>query len=119
MKALWKPWKPTPKQSKAINTELRRQMSENVKCLEKNIVALMLWSVHEHCGYGKKRLLDYHKKIAPAIKNLMEYYEMTSPEDGEWICKYKLKHEVGIDVDKLESILKINYEIEGELFDGK
>lgn len=42
-------------------------------------------------------------KFAPALKELEAYYEM--PGDAAFICDYRLRNEVGIDVRELEGCL--------------
>jgi hypothetical protein len=93
-------------QKKAMMGEVNRQIAESVSGLSTNFVAVMLWELHEQKGWGKKQLLDFHKKFVPALKELQEYYLMNTAQETDFICKYKLK-EIGIDVDKLDDILNI------------
>lgn len=100
------PPKLSVQQKKAMDHELQNQIAENVQKLTTNIIALMLWQLHEQEGFGKKKLLRFHKAFVPAIKELQDYYEMHTADETEWVCKYKLK-EMGIDLDNMEDILNI------------
>lgn len=86
---------------KAIEEEVKRQTGENVRKLSLNIQALVLWAVHKHLGFGKKRLLRFQKAFLPSIRDLQEYYEAEDANETEFICLHRLKHEVGIDVEQL------------------
>lgn len=96
---------------KALQDEVNRQTADNVKNLSRNLQALTLWVVHEHLGFGKKRLLRFQQAFIPAIEKLQEFYEATDAADTEFYCAYKLKHEVGIDIDELGEMwrIKIGY----------
>lgn len=100
------PAKLSVQQKKAMMDEIQNQIAENVQKLTTNIVALMLWQLHEQEGFGKKKLLKFHQAFVPAIKELQNYYEMHSAEDTEYLCKYKLR-QLGIDLDNMEDILNI------------
>ena len=93
-------------QKKATNYEVQNQIAENVRNLTTNIIALMLWQLHEQEGFGKKRLLRFHKSFVPVIKELQDYYAMHTADETEWVCKYKLK-QMGIDIDNMDDILNI------------
>lgn len=100
------PPKLSAKQQNAMDREMYRQIAENVRNLTSNIIALVLWQLHEQEGFGKKKLLRFHKDFLPALKELQDYYEMHTADETEWVCKYKLK-QMGIDVDNMEDILKL------------
>ena len=100
------PTKLSVQQHKAMMDEVQNQIADNVKLMSANIVAIMLWQLHEQEGFGKKRLMRFHETFVPKIKELQQYYAMHSVEDTEWLCKHQLK-EIGIDVDNMEDILNI------------
>ena len=100
-------------QRKAINTEINRQIAENVGGLSVYIQAVVLWQLREQLGWGKKRLLRFQKRFAPALKELQEYYEMKTDSDTQFLCEHKLKQEVGIDVRELDEMFKVKYRIDG------
>lgn len=99
-------WIPS-KVRKALHQEINRQTGENVRKLALNLQALVLWSLHQKYGMGKKKLLDFQKDFRPMIEELQKYYEADDAEQTEFICMYKLKNEVGIDVGELEEMFLI------------
>lgn len=100
------PPKLSEQQKKAMRNEICNQIADNMPTLSQNLIALVLWQLHEQEGFGKKRLLRFFDNFVPKIRELQEYYEMYAVEDTEWVCKYKLK-ELGIDLDKMGDILNI------------
>ena len=106
MKAIL-PTKISNKMRKALMDEVNKQTGENVRNLSLNLQALVLWSLHEQLGFGKKRLLRFQKAFAPLIEDLQKFYQVTDANDTEFICLYKLKNEVGIDVEALDEMFKI------------
>ncbi len=97
----------TSKERKAMQAEIDRQTAQNVKNLSSNLQALVLWSLHEQLGFGQRRLLEFQQGFLPLIKELQDFYEASSAEETEFICKYKLKNECGIDVDELGEMFQI------------
>ena len=106
MKAIL-PTKITNKVRKALMDEINKQTGENVKNLSVNIQALVLWSLHQQFGFGKKRLLDFQKAFVPLIRDLQEFYQTDNATETEFVCLYKLKNEVGIDVKNLDEMFQI------------
>ena len=100
------PIKLTNKERKALEDEINRQTAKNVKDLSLNLQALVLWELHEQLGFGKKRLLEFQKAFLPMIKELQRFYEIESADDTDFVCKYKLKNEVGIDVESLDEMFE-------------
>lgn len=88
-----------------------RQTGENVRKLSLNIQALVLWSLHQQLGFGKKRLLEFQKDFLPLIEELQEYYQTENADETQFICLYKLKNEVGINVEELDSMFDIKVKI--------
>lgn len=88
---------------RVVKQEVKSQIADNVKGLSRNFTALVLWQLHEQEHYGKIKLLRFAKKFAPALKELEAYYEM--PGDAAFICDYRLRNEVGIDVRELDGCL--------------
>lgn len=95
------------KMRKALTDEVNRQTAENVKKLSRNLQALTLWVVHEHLGFGKKRLKRFQEAFLPLIDELQDFYIAENAADTEFVCAYKLKHEVGLDVDELGEMWRI------------
>lgn len=81
--------KNTVKQIRNIDT------SQRLDCM-------LLLMLHRKFGFGKKRLMEFHKDFLDTFHYFENYYM----DDGVEIAKIKLREEVGIDIDKL-------YESEG------
>lgn len=94
----------TNKEMKALRREIDRQTAENVVNLSANLQAAVLYQLHANFGFGKKRLLRFASAFQETLEQLREYYEMYAADDIDFIYKYKLKNEVGIDVNELESM---------------
>lgn len=69
----------------------------------RNVEAIILWQLHEQYGFGKKRIQQFLAETAPMITGMLDEYSWNSDEDAIWLCEYKLKTELGIDLSKLES----------------
>ena len=92
---------------RALQDEVNKQTAENVRKLSRNLQAITLWVVHEHLGFGKKRLKRFQEAFLPLIEELQDYYLAENAADTEFVCAYRLKHEVGIDVDELGDMWRI------------
>ena len=95
------------KARKALQDEVNKQTADNVRNLSRNLQALTLWAVHKHLGFGKKRLLRFQQAFIPLIEELQDFYMAENASDTEFYAAYKLKHEVGIDLDELEDMWRI------------
>lgn len=96
----------TNRERKALENEINRQTAQNVKNLSLNLQALVLWQLHEQRGWGKKQLLEFQKAFLPAIKELQRFYELENASETDFVCRYKLKNEVGIDVEALDEMFE-------------
>ena len=105
------PYLMTNRERKAFVREINRQTGENVRKLSLNLQALVLWSLRQQLGWGCKRLLRFQKNFLPLIEQLQKYYEAEDADETEFICLYRLKHEVGIDVAELDEMFKIQAKI--------
>lgn len=102
--------KPSGAVKKAIQDETYRQIAEGIDNLSDNITALVLWQLHEQLGFGKKRLIRFHNKFAPALAELQDFYQMHTQEDTDFLLRYKLK-EIGVDVEQLDSVIPMKAKI--------
>lgn len=86
----------TRAEQKAFEIELKRQIhtQEQQYCNDKD--ALILYVLHVHLGFGKKRLRRFYDAYSQELKKLTEYYEM--PEDDAYLARMKLK-EIGVDIE--------------------
>lgn len=110
MKAIIPP-KLTVNEKKALYREINKQTAQNVENLSRELQALVLWCLHEQLGFGRKRLLRFQKAFLPKIKELRDYYDMRTAEDTSFVCKQKLKNEVGIDVDNQDVMFEFEMKL--------
>lgn len=97
---------------KALEDEIKRQTAENVKNLSLNIQALVLWSLHQQLGFGKKRILRFQKNFLPLIRELQDFYQTENADETEFVCLHKLKNDVGVDVKNLDEMFKFGVKME-------
>ena len=79
--------------------EIDQQILERDKAFSLDIDSMVLWALHIHCGWGKKRLEDFYRVMVSEHLRMREYYEIddTFPE------RYKLKERCGVDVEALNA----------------
>jgi hypothetical protein len=99
----------TNKMRKDIQREIRLETAKNVQDLSLNLQAIVLWNLHEQLGFGQRRLIEFQRTFLPLIKQLQEYYMAEDAEETEFILRYKLKNEVGVDVSELDDMFQIEY----------
>lgn len=87
----------TAKERLAMNIEINRQIVEADRKYTNDIDAMVLYTLHVHLGFGKKRLRRFWEAFQQEHKALVEYYQM--PDDGAWLCQRKLK-DIGVDVEE-------------------
>lgn len=85
----------TAAERKAMSIEINRQIAESERQHANNLDALILYVLHVHLGFGKKRLRRFYEAFTVEHNKLIEHYEM--PDDNAWLADMKLK-EIGIDV---------------------
>ncbi len=49
-------WQPTARERKAMNEEINRQLIEADRKYTNDFDAMVLYTLHTHLGFGKKRL---------------------------------------------------------------
>lgn len=103
----------TNRERKALESEINRQTAKNVKNLSLNLQALVLWQLHEQEGWGKKKLLRFQKRFLPMIQELQRFYELENASETDFVCRYKLKNEVGIDVENLDEMFEFQVVMKG------
>lgn len=69
----------TATEKKALDIEIKKSMADYTKKNLMEVDSVILWILHEKCGFGKKRLRDFYDNFHIAIKELADRYEM----DGE------------------------------------
>lgn len=90
------PWRGTASQQKAMRDEINRQIIEADRKFALDFDAMVLYTLHLHLGFGKKRLYRFYKAFIQQHEELIKYYEM--PDDYAWLCRHKLK-EIGVDIE--------------------
>lgn len=90
----------TKTEEKALNMEIQRQLAEYDKKHEKEVVALILWALHEQFGFGEERLHRFYKSFDENVNALLKRYELPNSDDI-WLCTRMLK-EYGIDLKQWE-----------------
>ena len=88
----------TSSEKKAMQIEIKRQLDEWDRKHRREIDALILWQLHEQLGFGEKRLKKFYMNFASELKKLSDRYALDE-EDQIWLCTYKLKDELGIDLE--------------------
>lgn len=96
----------TSAEKKAMNDEINRQILEADKKYTNDVDAMILWTLHEHLGFGKKRLRRFYEAFVEIHQDLVDYYQM--PDDGAWLCNRKLK-DIGVDVEQWEKEIAVKY----------
>lgn len=79
--------------------EIDQQILERDTAYSLDIDAMILWTLHVHCGFGKKRLEDFYRAMVVEHLRMREFYEIddTFPE------RYILKERCGVDVEALNA----------------
>ena len=95
------------KMRKALMQEVNKQTGEAVGKMALHISSLVLWSLHQQLGFGKKRLLRFQKQFLPLIEQLQDYYELQNADETEFVILRKLKDEVGLDVAEHDQMFTI------------
>lgn len=90
-------------EQKAMDAEIKSQIAEYYRDFLSNLDAMVLWTLHTHLGFGKKRLRRFYKVFSKQHIELMEYYQCN--EDSSRLCKHKLK-DIGIDLVELQKELE-------------
>ena len=86
----------TAAEKKAMDMEINRQIVEADRRYADDIDAMVLYTLHVHLGFGKKRLRKFYDAFSAEHDRLIQYYQM--PDDYTWLCKEMLKR-IGVDVE--------------------
>ena len=85
-------------EKKAMEIEIKQQLGKYLKECNAEVISIVLWSLHEEFGFGKKRLKRFYENFSPALRKLVQSYEM-GESDQSWLCAYKLR-ESGLNIDE-------------------
>jgi len=92
----------TPTQESAMRHEINQQCLDADARLTADVDAMVLWTLHQHCGFGLKRLHEFYVAMAKEHKRMRDFYEM----DDLYPERYKLK-ELGVDVEAWEKEIEV------------
>lgn len=86
----------TKKQQQARDEAIKKQILELDRQYTIDCYAAILWTLHVHEGWGKKKLRQIHDAMREEHKRMDQHYQM--PNEYIWLCKHFLK-EMGVDVE--------------------
>lgn len=104
----------TKAEQRVLDEEIRKQAAEFDRKHGQEIVAMVLWELHDIFGFGEKRLRRFYDQFSPHLDELIERYELDSSDDA-WICKKKLKDELQIDLDIWDAESGVNEIVEADI----
>lgn len=85
----------TPEMETAMLHEINQQCLEADDRLSLDVDAVVLWTLHQHLGFGVKRLHRFYLAMAAKHRRMRDYYQM----DDTYPERYKLK-ELGADLEE-------------------
>lgn len=89
----------SPAQERAMKKEIHRQCSAYWEKHELELMAMILWQLHEQEGWGPKRLKRFFMSFTPTLDSLLHRYEMETDEEKFWLCTRKLK-DIGVNLEE-------------------
>lgn len=95
------------REQKAFDIEISKAIAAKADEWGLDTAALVLWVLHEEFGFGYERLKRYFTKFDNGVINLTRHYELDDSDDS-WICAYKLKNDLGIDLNEWRKELREN-----------
>ena len=102
----------TPKEQKYMRDDALQWVKEAIlPMITVNVEAIILWQLHANHGKGKKWLLNFLEETTPMINGILDYYDYEKDDDAIWICKHKLKTELGIDLDEIVTNFKATLQL--------
>ena len=85
----------TPEMETAMLHEINQQCLEADDRLSLDVDAVVLWTLHQHLGFGVKRLHRFYLAMVAEHRRMRDYYQM----DDTYPERYKLK-ELGADLEE-------------------
>lgn len=77
--------------------EIDQQIIEADRNYSLDIDAMVLWTLHVHCGFGKARLEKFYQAMVEEHIAMRKFYEM----DDTYPERLKLKEQCDVDVEEL------------------
>lgn len=97
-----------PTYNPKVTAAMRKEIARQGKAFSKDIETMLLWTLHIHYGFGRKRLEQFYVTFLKEYKELCEFFET----DDVFPAEYKLR-QIGVDVDLLQrkygAIIKAEY----------
>ena len=87
----------TAKERKAMEIEINRQILEADRQYQDDIDAAVLWVLHQHLGFGAKRLRNFYEAFIKVHDELRAHYKCADDEEAMRIIHKKLQ-QIGVDV---------------------
>lgn len=88
-------------EKKAMDMEIKRQLSEYDRKHALELDAIVLWIFHEECKYGKNRLKRVYNRFEDYLDDLVKRYELED-RDKIWLATYEL-FKYGIDLEEWQA----------------
>ncbi len=85
--------------TKAALHEINKQILEQDEKFSLDMDAMVLWTLHVFCGFGKKRLEKFYEDMLKEHIRMRDYYEI----DDTYPERYKLKELCDVDVEALNN----------------
>lgn len=79
--------------------EINQQILDHDNAYSLDLDSMVLWTLHVHCGFGKKRLEDFYRAMICEHLRMREFYEI----DDTYPERYLLKERCGVDVEALNA----------------
>lgn len=98
----------TARERKIENEIVNRECRARIDRLTTYCDAVILLTFANELGWGKKRLVDFWRKIRKNYYAYMDHYEMEGESMG-WLVLERCKTELGIDIEELEAEDKAAY----------
>lgn len=95
----------TAAEQKALDIEIRKQLTQIEETFQQDQDAMLLWILHEEFGFGMKRLRRFYERMTLGTKELMKYYQFDN-SDMDWLYRHKCKEHLGIDVEEWDKEIR-------------
>lgn len=79
----------------AMMKEINRQILEKDREYQLDVDTMVLWTLYQHYGWGKKRLREFYLAMFEEHLRMRDYYEL----DDLYPERQKLKEKVGVDIE--------------------
>lgn len=83
---------------KALKRELNRQILDFDKKYIISVNALVMWTLHEEFGFGRKRIRRFWERVVTLNRELRNRYRFDQAGEEDWLYK-KLLLDIGVDVE--------------------